>query len=57
LVRLDPLAAQLVLSHHKSLHSRCQSGANFAFRSINAFDKGLICNAGDVAEWLKAAVC
>jgi hypothetical protein len=36
---------------------RCQSGANFAFRSANAFAKCLSCNAGDVAEWLKAAVC
>jgi hypothetical protein len=36
---------------------RCQSGANFGFCSFGVRVNCLICNAGDVAEWLKAAVC
>jgi hypothetical protein len=36
---------------------RCQSGANFRFCSFARSDKCPIYLCGDVAEWLKAAVC
>jgi hypothetical protein len=36
---------------------RCQSGANFGFRGSGRSAKCLSCLDGDVAEWLKAAVC
>ena len=38
-------------------HSRCQSGANFGFVPAGRLAKLLILLDGDVAEWLKAAVC
>ena len=44
---------------HKNVSSasRCQSGANFRFCSLAQSDKCAIYKDGDVAEWLKAAVC
>ena len=36
---------------------QCQSGVNFGFRASRRSAKWLSSLDGDVAEWLKAAVC
>ena len=44
-------------SRNKHTMVRWQSGGNFTFVLANTHANALILRNGDVAEWLKAAVC